>query len=246
MDSHPTNPYATQMERQRVSSHPPHSMESNPRANISHTSSQISSSVVPQHEDLHAFPQMLPLPHPFRHIAPPSQMTTVGPSNTLDSSVPTMSSCVSRNDGCKQLIVNYLAPSVTSAELHSLFAAFGVLDGARVIYDRDSGNTRGYGFVYYREAASAAAAIAAMNGFELHGKWLKVAYSNNPLHLAAMKRRGGGSRKAQRATHHRSTHGNDKGSSGSSGEMMESTSDHDRPPFEDQTFSIPTEHRDER
>ena len=81
----------------------------------------------------------------------------------------------------RQLIVNYLSPHVSSADLHQLFAQFGPLDGARVIYDRASGLTRGYGFVYFKNAEDAQRSIETMNGFELHGKWLKVGYSTNPV-----------------------------------------------------------------
>lgn len=88
----------------------------------------------------------------------------------------------------KQLIVNYLAPAVTNAELHRLFSPFGPLDGARVIYDRETSTSRGFGFVYFKDADSARAALAAMNGLELHGKWLRVGYSINPMPLSAGRR----------------------------------------------------------
>lgn len=85
----------------------------------------------------------------------------------------------------KQLIVNYLAPDVTRTELHSLFSRFGQLDGARVIYDRNTNTPKGYGFVYYRYPESAQEAVDKMNGFEYHGKRLKVGYSTNPLNIDA-------------------------------------------------------------
>ncbi|CAD2218670.1 RNA recognition motif. (a.k.a. RRM, RBD, or RNP domain), putative [Angomonas deanei] len=83
----------------------------------------------------------------------------------------------------KQLIVNYLAPDVTTAELHCLFARFGPLDGARIIFDRQTKLPRGFGFVYYRHPDSAQMAINSMNGFQFHGKRLKVSYSTNPLNI---------------------------------------------------------------
>lgn len=83
----------------------------------------------------------------------------------------------------KQLIVNYLAPNVTSAELHTLFSRFGPLDGARIIFDRQTSMPRGYGFVYFRHPENAKQAVDTMNGYEFHGKRLKVGYSTNPLNI---------------------------------------------------------------
>ncbi|KAG5499436.1 hypothetical protein JKF63_07999 [Porcisia hertigi] len=83
----------------------------------------------------------------------------------------------------KQLIVNYLAQDVTGADLHSLFARFGPLDGARIIFDRQTSMPRGYGFVYFRYPDSAKQAVDTMNGYEFHGKRLKVGYSTNPLNI---------------------------------------------------------------
>lgn len=83
----------------------------------------------------------------------------------------------------KQLIVNYLAQNVTSADIHTLFSRFGPLDGARIIFDRQTSMSRGYGFVYFRHPESAKQAVDMMNGYEFHGKRLKVGYSTNPLNI---------------------------------------------------------------
>ncbi|KPI87736.1 hypothetical protein ABL78_3209 [Leptomonas seymouri] len=83
----------------------------------------------------------------------------------------------------KQLIVNYLAQDVTSADIHTLFSRFGPLDGARIIFDRQTSMPRGYGFVYFRYPESAKQAVDMMNGYEFHGKRLKVGYSINPLNI---------------------------------------------------------------
>ena len=83
----------------------------------------------------------------------------------------------------KQLIVNYLAQDVTSADIHTLFSRFGPLDGARIIFDRQTSMPRGYGFVYFRHPESAKQAVDMMNGYEFHGKRLKVGYSTNPLNI---------------------------------------------------------------
>ncbi|RNF24369.1 RNA-binding protein 6 [Trypanosoma cruzi] len=85
----------------------------------------------------------------------------------------------------KQLIVNYLAPDVVSAELHGLFSRFGPLDGARIIHDRQTNLPKGYGFVYFCNPEDAKEAVERMNGFEFHGKRIKVGYSTNPLNIVS-------------------------------------------------------------
>ncbi|KEG06687.1 putative RNA-binding protein 6 [Trypanosoma grayi] len=85
----------------------------------------------------------------------------------------------------KQLIVNYLAPDVATAELHELFSRFGPLDGARIICDRQTSLPKGYGFVYFCRPEDAKEAVDRMNGYEFHGKRLKVGYSTNPLNIVS-------------------------------------------------------------
>ncbi|RNF00402.1 putative RNA-binding protein 6 [Trypanosoma conorhini] len=85
----------------------------------------------------------------------------------------------------KQLIVNYLAPDVATAELHDLFSRFGPLDGARIIHDKRTNLPKGYGFVYFCRPEDAKEAVERMSGFELHGKRIKVGYSTNPLNIVS-------------------------------------------------------------
>ncbi|KAH9598981.1 RNA recognition motif domain [Trypanosoma melophagium] len=112
----------------------------------------------------------------------PGGYQTFGYSSPQRQSVP-----IPSNDDRyrKQLIVNYLAPDVTSAELHELFSRFGPLDGARIIYDRQTNLPKGYGFVYFAHPENAKEAVERMNGFEFHGKRLKVGYSTNPLNIVS-------------------------------------------------------------
>jgi RNA recognition motif-containing protein len=76
-------------------------------------------------------------------------------------------------DPCN-LIVNYIPTPVTDAELGAIFSQHGELMSARVIVDRQTKHPKGYGFVKYRCPKQAAIAMVAMNGFEIHGKRLKV------------------------------------------------------------------------
>ena len=74
----------------------------------------------------------------------------------------------------KKLYVGNLSYSVSDSELESMFAEFGQVDSARVISDRDSGRSKGFGFVEMANDNEAQAAIEAMNGKENNGRALTV------------------------------------------------------------------------
>ncbi|MCS6884921.1 MAG: RNA-binding protein [Acidobacteriota bacterium] len=73
-----------------------------------------------------------------------------------------------------KLYVGNLAFSVTDAELENLFAQAGRVASARVIIDRETGKSRGFGFVEMSDRAEAEAAISQFNGMLLYGRTLKV------------------------------------------------------------------------
>ncbi|NMA41926.1 MAG: RNA-binding protein [Oligosphaeraceae bacterium] len=91
--------------------------------------------------------------------------------------------------GKKKLYVGNLSYAVTDSELESLFAQFGQVDSAKVIVDRDSGRSKGFGFVEMANANEAEAAIAALNGKENNGRALTV---NEARPLEPRAPRGGG------------------------------------------------------
>ncbi len=74
----------------------------------------------------------------------------------------------------KNLYVGNLSYSVTDDELHQLFAQFGQVDSARVIMDRDSGRSKGFGFVEMSDDNEAQAAIDALNGKDNNGRVINV------------------------------------------------------------------------
>jgi len=73
----------------------------------------------------------------------------------------------------KKLYVGNLPYSVDDSKLSEMFAEFGEVSSATVISDRDSGRSKGFGFVEMDDAA-ADAAMAAMDGKETDGRALKV------------------------------------------------------------------------
>ncbi len=77
----------------------------------------------------------------------------------------------------KKLYVGNLPWSVTDSELEAAFADMGQVLSARVITDRDTGRSRGFGFVEMDDAG-ASKAIAEMNGKDMGGRALRVNEAN--------------------------------------------------------------------
>jgi RNA recognition motif-containing protein len=72
-----------------------------------------------------------------------------------------------------KLYVGNLAYNVSDDQLRDLFAKYGVPDTATVIMDRDSGQSKGFGFVEFSDDTVAKNALA-LNGTEFGGRSLKV------------------------------------------------------------------------
>ncbi|PPR94829.1 hypothetical protein GOBAR_AA25848 [Gossypium barbadense] len=73
-----------------------------------------------------------------------------------------------------KLFVGNLSWSVTSEILTQAFQEYGNVVGARVLYDGETGRSRGYGFVSYSTKSEMEAAIQSLNGVELEGRALRV------------------------------------------------------------------------
>jgi RNA recognition motif-containing protein len=73
-----------------------------------------------------------------------------------------------------KLYVGNLAFQTSSAELQELFAQAGTVESASVVEDRDTGRSRGFGFVEMATKEEAEAAIAQFNGKEVNGRALNV------------------------------------------------------------------------
>ena len=85
-----------------------------------------------------------------------------------------------------KLFVGSLPFSTTEDELHQLFSAHGKVASAKVILDRETGRSRGFGFVEMPVDTEAQAAIAAMNGANVGGRNITVNEAR------PMENRGGG------------------------------------------------------
>jgi RNA recognition motif-containing protein len=73
-----------------------------------------------------------------------------------------------------KLYVGGLPYSTTEAELHEMFAKEGTVESARVITDKFTGQSRGFGFVEMSTAEEAQKAITALNGTQLGGRSITV------------------------------------------------------------------------
>ena len=97
----------------------------------------------------------------------------------------------------KKLFVGGLSWGTTDEGLHGAFSKFGEIAEAKVITDRETGRSRGFGFVTFANDESAASAIGEMNGTELDGRTIKVNEAEDKgfrtvAAAVAAWRRGGG------------------------------------------------------
>jgi len=74
----------------------------------------------------------------------------------------------------KKLYVGNLGYEMTDGDLSNLFASHGAVQSAQVVLDRDTGRSRGFGFVEMGSDQEAQAAIAALNGQQVGGRSLTV------------------------------------------------------------------------
>jgi RNA recognition motif-containing protein len=72
------------------------------------------------------------------------------------------------------IFVGNLGFSATDHDLRQLFESYGVVDKVSIITDRDTGRSRGFGFVEMPDSAAAKAAIQELQGTTLAGRTLNV------------------------------------------------------------------------
>jgi RNA recognition motif-containing protein len=88
----------------------------------------------------------------------------------------------------KKLYVGNLTYEMTDAELEQMFVEFGTVQSAQVIQDRDTGRSKGFGFVEMGDDNAANAAISALDKKEHNGRALSV----NEARPREERPRGGG------------------------------------------------------
>ena len=88
----------------------------------------------------------------------------------------------------KKLYCGNLSYNTSSADLEQMFSEFGTVQSADVVMDRDTGRSKGFGFVEMQSDGEAQAAIEAINGKEHDGRTLTV----NEARPRENRPRGGG------------------------------------------------------
>jgi len=88
----------------------------------------------------------------------------------------------------KNVYVGNLPHATSEAELRSIFEAHGAVEKVTLVTDRDTGQSRGFGFVEMTNASEADKAIAALNGTALSGRTLTI----NEAKPKSDRPRGGG------------------------------------------------------
>lgn len=91
----------------------------------------------------------------------------------------------------KKLYVGNLPYDVSSEELERMFEPYGTVESAQVITDRDTGRSKGFGFVEMSSSDEAQAAIDGLSGKEVNGRSLTVNEAR-PREERSRGNRGGG------------------------------------------------------
>jgi len=86
------------------------------------------------------------------------------------------------------ILVGNLNPNVTEQDIRSLFESHGAVQRSKMMTDRWTGLSRGFGFIQMKTDAEAEKAIVVLNGTDLKGKALKVNPARPQLHRKSRKR----------------------------------------------------------
>jgi RNA recognition motif-containing protein len=95
----------------------------------------------------------------------------------------------------KRIYVGGLPFSTTEQEMNALFATYGQVTSAKLITDRESGQSRGFGFIEMPNDAEAATAMEKLNGTDFGGRKLTI---NEARPMEARSSGGGGGRGGDR------------------------------------------------
>jgi RNA recognition motif-containing protein len=93
----------------------------------------------------------------------------------------------------KKIFVGNLSFDTTSAELETLFSELGTCESATVITDRETGRSRGFGFVEMSSASEADKAISTLNGRDVGGRQINVSEAKSREGGNGGRPHGGGS-----------------------------------------------------
>jgi RNA recognition motif-containing protein len=92
----------------------------------------------------------------------------------LTPSVEPLAECGGVRARVMNIYVGNLSYGMSETELRDAFAAFGEVSSAKILIDRETGRSRGFGFVEMPNQGEAEAAIAQLNGKDLGGRALRI------------------------------------------------------------------------
>ncbi|XP_014258067.1 ELAV-like protein 3 isoform X3 [Cimex lectularius] len=110
----------------------------------------------------------------------PQQNGSIHTSSTTSSNNSHNSSSqpgTNQEESKTNLIVNYLPQTMTQEEIRSLFSSIGDVESCKLIRDKVTGQSLGYGFVNYHRPEDAEKAINTLNGLRLQNKTIKVSFA---------------------------------------------------------------------
>ena len=91
----------------------------------------------------------------------------------------------------KKIYVGGLSYDTSDNSLETLFTQYGMVDSARVITDRDSGRSKGFGFVEMSNESEASEAINSLNGTNFEGRTITVNEARPQVDRGHQQNRGG-------------------------------------------------------
>ncbi|XP_042549579.1 LOW QUALITY PROTEIN: ELAV-like protein 3 [Dipodomys spectabilis] len=100
-----------------------------------------------------------------------------GPAGPALPNGPLLGTNGATDDSKTNLIVNYLPQNMTQDEFKSLFGSIGDIESCKLVRDKITGQSLGYGFVNYSDPNDADKAISTLNGLKLQTKTIKVSYA---------------------------------------------------------------------
>lgn len=112
-------------------------------------------------------------------------------SNGHISSVPSMLNAI-RAMSSSKLFIGGLSSNVNEEALSEAFSSFGDVDDAIIITDRDTGRSKGFGFVTFADSEAASTAMRSMDGQSLNGRNISVGFATDKPRNSFGNRSGGG------------------------------------------------------
>jgi len=87
-----------------------------------------------------------------------------------------------------KIYVGNLKFTLKEENIRQIFSVFGAIQDLKMIYDRETGNFRGFAFITYGSDDAASEAVAQMNGQEVEGRSLKVTFAEDKRKEGGPKR----------------------------------------------------------